>query len=71
MNNVTQLNWKEKAVLRRYQLKNLQKRLQETKRSRDNWKKKHGKVKSELESMRKENALLKKTENQPKHPIFQ
>ncbi len=57
---LAKLSWKEKAVQRRIQVKQLHKRLKETKQSRDKWKDKYFELKAELDTLSLEKAALKK-----------
>lgn len=55
------MTWKEKAVQRRTQLKHLHKRLQETKTSRNTWKRKYQALKMDIQEVRRAYEQLKKS----------
>lgn len=52
--------WKEKALQRRAENKELKKRIKEKEYSRDSWKQKYMVQKIELEKLKKEVELIKK-----------
>lgn len=53
-------NWKQKAISRRLQNKELGKRIKELKASRGNWKQKHHRQKQRADQLGKELVSLKK-----------
>lgn len=57
-------NWKQKAILRRLELKELEKRRKELFSSRENWKSKYSAQKSRADYLEKELQLIKKKLNQ-------
>jgi hypothetical protein len=54
------LMWRKKAVSRNAEIKELKKRIKEKERSRDNWKTKYLKQKSESDKLKKEMENIKK-----------
>ena len=60
LNNFIDDNWKQKAILRQVQNKDLRKRLKESKRSRDQWKLKAFQHKEALNKLKKEIDKIKK-----------
>lgn len=60
MNSKTQLTWKEKAIERQIENKNMRKRLKEGKQSRDKWKEKAIERKEENNELKNEIKHIKK-----------
>lgn len=58
------LLWKEKALQRRAENKELMKRKKELTKSRDNWKRKHTVQKSRADSLEKDLIAIKKKLNE-------
>jgi peptidoglycan hydrolase CwlO-like protein len=56
----TSLEWKEKAVARSKQIKELNKRIKEKEQSRDNWKMKYTQQRAETLKYKNEIEIIKK-----------
>ena len=60
MDTSSTISWKEKAIQRQIEVKNLKKRIKEARLSRDNWKTKSHKHKCECKLLNNELMQIKK-----------